>query len=236
MEIVAKELLKVLSPKKETAEENYIHPTVFFYDRIAEAFPGIEGLYETSDTGEIISRLSILLRNPLQFEGHYSSFMMFGMRGGTLDINSFRVLNEEHILIKHRELKVNKLAVFRPASYWQYFIYLECDPDSPTGLYKNAREREEYAIYQDELITRAEYDDGCIFRNGKSISTGGCSELRARSLIPTNLIIASRFSPININAFDKERRSILEGILKGNKSLSDFIDAFEKLPRHPNDC
>ncbi len=40
----------------------------------------------------------------------------------------------------------------------------------------------------------------------------------------TNLVIASRISPVNINAFDRERRSVLSGILSGNKSLSDFVE------------
>jgi hypothetical protein len=70
---VVDELLKVLKPKKENDDENYIHPTVFFYDRIAEAFPGIRGLYETTDMSEITSRLSILLREPLQFKGYFQS-------------------------------------------------------------------------------------------------------------------------------------------------------------------
>jgi hypothetical protein len=214
--------------------ELYIPPTVFFYDRVAEAFSGIRGLYETEDTGEIVLRLTILLRNPLSFEGYYPSFMTFDMRGGTRDIHSFRVLDKAHVLIECHELRLKKLAVFRPPSYWQYFVYLECQPDLPTGLYEGAREDEEYAIYQGESITRAEYDDGCIFRNGKSIPVTG-AELRVRHLIPTNLVIASRFSPININAFDKERRSILQGILKVTKSLSDFVRALEQLPRHPKD-
>lgn len=231
---VVDELLKVIKPNNETVEERYIQPTVFFYDRIAEAFPGIRGLYEINDKNEIISRLSILLREPLQFKGYYPSFVMFDMRGGTMDIRSYRVLNEDQILIVYDELRPRKLAVYRPPSYWQSLVYLECHPNSPTSLYEKAYESEEYAIYQEELITRAEYDDGCIFRNGKSISTSG-AELRVRPLIPNNLIIASRFSPININAFDNARRSILEDILKGNKSLSDFIEAFEKLPRHHND-
>lgn len=219
----------------ENHSENYRRPTIFFYDRIAESFPGIRGLYETTDIDEVISRLNIVHRNPLRFEGYYPPLMMFNIRGGTLDIDHFRVLNEDHILIVHDELRPKKLAVFRPESYWQYFIYLECQPDSPTGLCENVGEYEEYAIYQNELITRPEYDDGCIFRNGKSISLRH-AELRARALIPTNLIIASRFSPMNINAFDKERRSILKGILKGSAPLSDFVDAFKQLPRHPKDC
>lgn len=234
LETVVSELLKVLSPKDETTEENYIQPTVFFHDRTAGAFPGLRGLYETSDKDEIISRLSILLRDPLQFKGYYPSFMMFDMRGGTMDISRFRVLDEDHVIIVHDELKPKRLAVFRPAAYWQSLIYLECYPDVPTGLYENAREYEEYAVFQDELITRAEYDDGCIFRNGKSIPAEG-TELRVRALIPANLIIASRFSPINNNAFDKVRRSMLRGILDGSKSLLDFIDEFEQLPKHPKD-
>jgi len=235
MDTVIKELLVVLIPENAD-ENNHIEPTVFFYERTTEAFPGIRGLYETTDTKEIISRLNILLKEPLQFKGYYPSFMLYDMHGGTSDIGNYRVIDEGKILIDIDELIPIRLIVFRPMPYWQCFIYLECDPDVRIGLYKNSVEGEEYAINDNgDLITRSEFDDGFMFRDGRSIPIGNV-ELRHRSLIPTSLIIASRTSPINKNAFDKYREAFLKDILHGEKSIDAFIEIYKLLPRHHNDC
>jgi len=236
MDSVIKELLVVLIPEKTDESNRHVEPTVFFDKRISEAFPGIRGLYETTATKEIISRLNILLKEPLQFKGYYPSLMLYDMNGGTSDIGNYKVIDEGKILIDIMEITPRRLIAFRPQPYWQSFVYLESDPDVPTGLYKKSYESEEYAINEKgDLITRSEFDDGFMFRDGRSIPIGNV-ELRYRSMIPTSLIIASRTSPINRNDFDKHRETFLKDILHGEKSIDDFIQIYERLPRHHNDC
>ena len=193
-------------------------------------------MYETKNREEIFSRLSIVFKESLQFRGYYPSLVILFGDIGWSDIYSFKIVDESHVLIGPNEFNLDKLVVYRPNPYWQYFIYLECAPDSPTGLYKKdkRRTREEYAICKQGLITREEYDDGYIFRSGKSIEVQD-AELRVRHLSRYNFIITSRISPINITKFDATRCSILKAILKGDKSLQDFIEAYCYLPRNPND-
>lgn len=235
MSNVVTELSKVLRPRTRAEVPAHVSPTVFFHNRMIDAFPGKKGLYETVEKSEIMLRLPVLFRDPLRFPDYYSPLMVFDMHGGTADIDSFKVLDVDHILLDSEELNCRRLAAYRSLSYWQCFLYLESDPDPPTGLYQGSTEGEEYALYRGELMTRAEYDDGCMLREGKFIETTG-SELRIRHLVPASLVIASRSSPINCNAFDAERSSILEGTISGQKSLADLVDAVKKLPRHPNDA
>ncbi len=236
MDSVIQSLLTVIAPEKTPESDYYISPTVFFFDRICETFPGIRGFYETTDSNEIISRLNVLLKQPLKFKGYYASFMIYDMNGGTSDIESYKVIAEAKICIDILELIPRRLIVFRPMPYWQSFIYLESNADVPTGLYTKSYESEEYAINDNrDLITRSEFDDGFMFRNGESTPIG-IVELRYRSLIPTSLIIASRTSPINRNDFDKHREVFLKDILHGKKSIEEFIQIYERLPKHHNDC
>jgi hypothetical protein len=214
--------------------EGYEKPTVLFDYRMSDGFPGIRGLWFTDNKKEIIARLKTIFRKPLFFECYYPYMMMYFGYGGTGDIAKFKIIDEQHILLGNNEYNVRKLAVYRPQAYWQSFIYIENSADSPTGLYKNSKLIEEYAIFKKEFITKAEYDDGCIFRQGKSISIGK-AELRIRHLKPTNLIISSRNSPINRNDFDNIRCKSLKRILSGTMKLESFVKVFEKLPKHPND-
>jgi hypothetical protein len=203
-----------------------VSPTVFFFQRVSEGFSGKRDLYITEDETEIINRLKIILRRPLEYRGYCPSLMMFLGHGGTTDLNRFEILPKHHILLRNNEFQISKMAVYRPSAHWQYFIYLENAPDKPIGLSESSLLREEYAISNGEFITREEYDDGSIYRNGISRSIGNV-ELRVRHLVPTNLIISSRSSPINDKEFDRTRCAILNGILSGKKDLRDFIDELD---------
>jgi hypothetical protein len=223
---------------------SYQPPTVFFYNRVAEGFPGKRDLYETRSVEEIAQRLTVVLRQPLVFPHYFPSLAIFGLRPGMLEIRKFRVLDSERVLVDYWELRPSKLVVYRPEGYWRYFIYLESEADSPTGLYgpverpidpyDEIRGSEEYAVFKGELITREEYDDSCIFRNGRSLSTEG-AELRHRWLIRTGIVITSRFSPINRNEHDTYRCAIQRSILEGQQSLDELVELFDRLPRHPKD-
>jgi DNA-binding transcriptional regulator YhcF (GntR family) len=168
--------------------------TVFFYERVCDAFPGIRELHIIDDPNEAVSRLCILLRAPLQFKVYCPIWMIFSV--GSVSIKSCGAIDKKHVLLQPYELNINKLAIYRPPTYWQYFVYLECAPDEPTGIYPHTtkgyiaqmakdmgRCYEEYAIGEDQFLTREEYDDGAIFRNGKSISITG-AQPRIRYLTP----------------------------------------------------
>lgn len=90
---------------------------------------------------------------------------------------------------------------------------------------------EEYAIWKDQLLTREEYDDNAVFRNGKSILITG-AQLRVRYLTPANIVIAAQLSPIHDISFDRERTEYFDQLLQGKMSLDQFVEAIERLPRN----
>jgi hypothetical protein len=114
----------------------------------------------------------------------------------------------------------------------------------PTGLYENNREsidywvrehgsyREEYAVFGERLITREEYDDGAAVVDGRVVPTAGKAKLRCRYITSHNMVVAAHMSPINNNEFDSVFEEIMNGILRGVRSVEDLASAVSDLPRH----
>jgi len=170
----------------------------------------------------------------LEFEGHFPPLNLYTMLG-YISIDRYRRLDEKRILIHNKELIPKKLVVYRPEAYWQYFIYLECEKDTPTGLYNIDAREEEYAVNGDgELVNHYEYEDGSMFRDGKVVPLVN-PELRIRYLIPTNYFITSRKSPMNIVKFDRDRAKLLQDILERKITIEDFVSVFQRLSRYKND-
>ncbi len=242
IEFVVNELISVIKQENDTSaikeddsnQRAYLYPTAFFEDRVAEAFPGIRGIHSIENKEEIIERLNTVLQEPLEFKGFYPPLNLYTMRG-LFNIGRYRRLDKKRILIHYSELVPKRLIVYRPELYWQYFIYLECEKDIPTGLYNTDAKDEEYAINGNgELVSRQEYNDGSMYRNGKIIPLVN-PELRIRYLAPTNYFIASRASPMNIVQFDRHRKALLQDILKRNITIEDFVSVFQHLPKHDSD-
>lgn len=218
--------------------------SIFFYERVCDAFPGIRDLHIIDSPIEAVSRLCVLLRYPLQLEDRCAIWMFF--RLGEININKCEAIDSTHILIGNHEINASKLAIYRPSDYKQYFIYLECAPDKPTGVYPHitedyitqaAKDRggrywEEYAIWEDKLLTMEEYADYAVFQNGQSIPTIG-AQAHFRHLTRDNIIIAPFHSNINNSTFDSQRAQWLDQLLNDQMSLSKFIEIIEQLPIDP---
>ena len=161
-----------------------------------------------------------------------------------MHIDQFSVLSPEKILLDHQELIIDEIAAVNAGSYYQSFIYIKCKADEPTGIYEhnNIEERverwgyirEEYAIFNDQIINRAEYDDGAAVINGSVVKLNGKAVLRDRYITPYNLIIAPQGSPINNNKFDSTRVKYLNEMLKGNLSLDKLTGEILQLPKRSN--
>lgn len=109
------------------------HSTVFFADRFAQAFPGIEGITWFDDPKDIKERLEILLAQPLDFEDISSPIWWW--RGGNLPIKRMSHLSDSTFLMDFEELNIRKIAAVYSQSYYQNFVYVEAWPMPPTGLY-----------------------------------------------------------------------------------------------------
>lgn len=229
-----------------------IAPTVLWADRIAQSFPGVRELYWFNNGKEALDRLKILLKDPLRFEDHKgygtTSDPIWWWRGGScLPINRFRSVNGTRCLMDVYELNINRIAVYRAGAYYQSFVYVETNPDDPTGLYSIDAETiqnrikmfgyasEEYALYQDNMITRECYDDGAAVIDGAPVDTSGAAELRVRYLSNYNFMIAPKFSPINSNEFDKLSKKLLDEMLSGHDCLAKLCEIVDRLPRHKHD-
>ena len=145
------------------------------------------------------------------------------------------------------ELNIERIAVYRRGAYYQSFVYVEVTPDEPTGLYdidnNSIQERiktigyatEEYAIFQDTMITRECYDDGAAVIEGIPTDISGAAELRVRYLSKYNFLIAPKFSPINSKEFDRLSINLFDEMLSGHDCMAQLCKLVDKLPRHELD-
>ena len=225
-------------------------PTVFFHERICDAFPGVESYKWIEDPYTAIERLSILLQNPIYFDESYghgtTSDPIWWFRGvSALSISKFERIDGTHCLINTDLINIKRIAVVRRGSYYQDFIYIEANPDNPTGLYNNKESieyyskkwefyREVYGLYNNIPISIQEYDDGVAEINGKLVNTEE-AELRVRYLTPYNFIITSKFSPYNSDEFCRESKEYFEGLLRGDVEFENFLDFMFRLQKNRND-
>lgn len=236
---------------ESTIESPFVDPAIFFHtDRFTEAFPGVRGIQYFEKPCEIIERLEILLRNPLGFRKPNDAFHgvqhpIWWFRGySNMHIERFERLSENEILINGiDEWRIKKAAAYNSSSYYEDFVYLEFEPMEPTGLYERTPEyiaewaeklggvHDEYGLYNGQMITRAEYDDGAAVINGKVVRTAGSAKLRSRYITPYNLVIASQKSPINTIGFDRKLEAFMRAILKGTSTLKDLTEALRYLPK-----
>ena len=212
--------------------------TVFFSKRFSSAFPGVRGVEWFKDPVTATDRLSVLLKEPIVFENHTP---IWWWRSGDLHIDRFRRINDSTVIMDFEELNIEEIAAVNPSSYYQCFVYVKVSPSEPSGLYDYSYieesvehwgyAKEEFAIYKDKFISRAEYDDGAAIIDGTPVDLNGEAELRVRYLTPYNFIIAPHNSPINNTEFDKVRDSILNELLQERCHIDYFIEEFMKLPK-----
>ncbi|HRJ74905.1 MAG TPA: hypothetical protein PLX90_02860, partial [Anaerolineales bacterium] len=164
-------------------------------------------------------------------------------------IERFEKINSTHILLDIFEMKIDYIVAVRKFNVEERnFVYVQLSPSAPTGLYnydsgwlENYLQEqlkknygyyvdEEYAIWDNHLITRAEYDDGSAIINGKPVKTMG-AELRARYITPYNFILCGQNHVINsFDNLDIEMNSLMNGILLGTITIDDLVNFIERLP------
>lgn len=227
-------------------------PTSFFHYRFCDAFPGFSRGYQWFDTKkQIHNRLSILLQKPISFDsgdGHgIDRRPIWWFRGSSASpIEKFEILNWGKCLLNIDELKIEKIAAYRGTSYYQDFVYVQCQKDKPTGLYKhdpdfiqeqydnNGDYQEEFGIFKGRFITRQEYDDGSAIIRGKPVRTEGAA-LRSRNLTKYNFIIAAKFSPYNCNEFCRESKEYFGKLLREEIDFDVFVDWMKQFEKNHYD-
>ena len=151
-------------------------------------------------------------------------------------------------VLNHETKKERKYVVFASNNiiqeYYKKFVYVETYPEEETGLYPNddtfvkeCTEKygyysEEYAQYGSKKVTRAEYDDGAAVIDGKVVDLNGKAKLRIRYITPYNFIICAHFNPMNSSAYDGMLERIVNGILKGQSSVEEIVEAVKKMPKN----
>ncbi len=265
MDNVISELLKVISSSQinknkvddKSSEQELpiinVESTVFFSDRMAKAFPGLNGLNWFNSPEDAVYRLSILLQRPLEFRkpSHLRNVpsRLSGIRTdpiwwwrgySNMQIKQFEALESGKCLADYYQFNIAKIGVYRSPRYDREFVYVETNPDQPTGLYNYSPEdlirmkqefgyvAEEYGVFDGKLITRTEYDDGSAVIDGKVVDAHG-AKLRIRYLTPYNFIIAAAGSPINNKKFDIVSSDYLNGILDGRYKVEEFVEVILKL-------
>lgn len=224
-------------------------PTPFFAHRVGKAFPGVRGIKEFTDPKECVDRLEILLKHPLNKSTQGMTDPIWWFRGGSnLDIEKFSRISPSKFLMNTDEIEVKRIIVYVSPHYFRRFVYVEAYPESSIGIYGDVNQQfvdemgrkcgeyhEEYAVYEGHAITRAEFDDGAAEIDGKIVDITGKAETRIRYLTPYNFIICAKWNPLNENRYDKTIESILNGILRGVRSIDELVTLVEKAPRHEMD-
>jgi hypothetical protein len=216
----------------------------FYHQRFLPTFPGVRGIRIFDDRKECIQRLSRLLKTPLMFAsckgasiGSCSLVSPIWWWGrGNCQIKDFKTIDDDTVLIDYFEIIPRRIAAVNLGSYRHVFVYVECEPMEPTGLYEVPDEidgivSEEYAVFKGRPINRAEYDDGYTEIAGEIVELDATSELRIRHLSPYNFIIAAHSSPINNNEFDDTLEEELDAILNSQSDLRKLTEKIRRLPR-----
>lgn len=252
--IKSNEVKAIIKPKElKKPEINKITEasTIFFHYRFCDAFPGYDNDYRWfTNQKEIQNRLKILLAYPTKFdkaEGHGITDPIWWFRGSSaLFIDHFEILNKKKVLINIDELLIEKIAAYRSTSYYNDFVYVQCLSDKPTGLYKYDKKRieefykehgeyrEEYGVFNDQLVSRREFDDGSALIKGKPTRIEG-TKLRTRNLTKYNFIIAAKFSPFNCTEFYNNSEIKFIKLLNNELKFDDFIVWMKAFPKNHYD-
>lgn len=245
LKLIKKNLGEDSQDKEEESNDidSFDSSTPFFDYRFGKAFPGVRGIKEFTNPKECVDRLQILLKKPLN--GKKLGGPIWWIRGsGNCDISRFERVTDDKFLMDGDEIKVKRIVVYAAGEYYKKFVYVETYPEEETGLYtkddalveewteKYGYYYEEYAEYENKKVTRAEYDDGAAVIDGKVVDLNGKAKLRTRYITPYNFIICAHFNPMNSSVYDDMLGKLLNGILKGQNSVEEIVEAVKKMPKH----
>lgn len=233
--------------------------TVFFHERMCDAFPVVRGLVEYTKVKDIKRSLSALLAFPLNFQycpdselREYSRQPIWWFeRGSASEITEFKHIIGRRFLIEGDEYVIKRIVAFSDsARYYSNFVYVETEADKPIGLYKRHTQEyiekchkdgadltEEFAVYRSfpffrRYITRNEFDDGCLRFLGRTIHLlRGKAQLRCRHLMPYNFVIAAKFSAFNNQDFEVKSDGFFDEILLGMHSNEDLKRFMMQFPK-----
>jgi|GEM_PF-2027072 len=228
--------------------------SVIFDQRLRDAFPGLRSARKF-DAKEAVDRLQITLKPPLIVESGVMpedrKIIPFWWFRGTshMYIQSFQRLTDEIFLIDKDELCIDHIVAIREFSdEKRNFVYVQSRAEEPTGmvpfiskewLNKCLQEKldsnhgyyfyEEYAIWNGNLISREEYDDGSALIGGKPTPIRD-AKLRRRYVTPYNFVICGQDHVLNTSRTEYEQTKLLNGMLLGTKSINDLLDFVSSLP------
>lgn len=224
-----------LEPK--ISDKDFLRITSAFFQRAFErSFPGVRGLKEFCDRGDILQRLGRLFENlEMPLPGLEAQYPIWYWRDGSAAIFRFEVIGDRLFMINHLELVISRIVAVNTGSYYRHFVYIESEPLPPTGLYGEESlkwKSEQYGLVDGKtLITLEEYDDGSALINGRLVDLDGSAEWRQRYLAPYNLVIAAQGNPINNSKFDHEFDGIMDDILIGKLSVDHLATRVAELRR-----
>jgi len=143
-------------------------------------------------------------------------------------------------------LLIYKIAAFRGNSYFADFVYVQCIPDKPIGLYKHNKieieehfnkygeYREGFGVFKRKFISSQEYHDGFALIKGKPVEIEGAI-FRTRNMTKYNFIIAAKFSPYNCNVFYRDSDDYFIKLLKGELEFESFVTWMRSFPKNMTD-
>lgn len=232
-----------MRPEVEARPARNVDPMLTFSDRFAQAFPGVRGIQWLDDPKTIAQRLAILMASPLTLgDGQHLTWWWRGMRN--MQVDRFEHLEARNFLMDVEELNIKRIAAVNGGLHYRTFLYVETNPDPPTGLYKwkngeieqianeSGFVNEEYGLVDGKLpVRRAEYDDGAAIIDGEPVDIRGRVELRVRYITSYNFFLAPNNSPLNNPNFDLRMEKYLGDLLGGKDVFDEMCKEIFRLPR-----
>lgn len=249
LETKAEEITKGKIIKEKTIIKT--PPTVLFYDRLTKAFPGVRGV-KWFEKKAAVDGLNRFLFEPLRYdiaEGYgVLADPIWWFRGSSASpITNYKNLGDNKILLNNNdELIIDRVGVYHSSSYYSCFIYIEASADKPSGVneiipsvvQRQVDSRgyyyESFAIENDTLVTFEEYQDGAAFIKGEYTELIN-PQLRNRYLSKYNIILVPKSSPHNTREGNILGEQYMNSILRGERTLEQFTEEYDLLPRNHMD-
>lgn len=242
-----------IAKEKNTNEKTVTHtpPTVLFYERLTKAFPGVRGV-KWFEGKAAVDGLNRFLYEPLRYdiaEGYgVLADPIWWFRGSSaLPVSKFKKIEDNKILLNNSdELIIDRIAVYNSSSYYSCFIYIETLPDEASGVNdiktsvfdrqvaSRGYYQESFGIDNDIKVTFEEYQDGAAFIDGEYTELIN-PQLRNRYLSKYNVILVPKSSPHNTNQGNSLGEQYMNSILRGERTLEQFAEEYDLLPRNHMD-
>lgn len=218
---------------------NWLDSDIYFADCIARTFPGDRGIVWYNKPHEAVKRLKLFFDN--YHQNHPNGDAIWWKRGNyDFSVANAEILDSNKILLDNDRFQITRIAVC-VTEYYKQYIYVEAAPEPsvctpPTIVSDESKQLrgfcyEEYAEFQNHIISRQEYDDGAAVLGEKVVQLNGQAKYRVRYLTKVNFVLVAKNSAYNNPKFYRDSGKLFNEALESEESVKkifEFMATFKK--------